>query len=46
MRQYDATAVAQLRLSGAVLLGKTNMDEFGMGSTTEASAYQVCTLIG
>lgn len=39
--QYDATCVAKLREAGAVLIGKTNMDEFGMGSTTEGSAYQV-----
>ncbi len=36
---YDAYAVEQLRLEGAVLLGKTNMDEFGMGSTGESSYY-------
>lgn len=38
---FDATTVAKLRAAGAVLIGKTNMDEFGMGSTTENSAYQV-----
>lgn len=36
---YDATPVAQLRAAGLVPLGKTNMDEFAMGSTTEFSAY-------
>ncbi|KAG5548351.1 hypothetical protein RHGRI_013896 [Rhododendron griersonianum] len=42
---FNATTMRKLRESGSIIVGKTNLDEFGIGSTTEASPCQNKSLV-
>ena len=42
---YESTLTAKIKQAGMVLLGKTNMDEFAMGSSNENSYYGACSFV-